>query len=946
MPGRCSGEERASALQPPNNIPEELTSFVGRSDELSRVRELLGEVRLLTLVGAGGCGKTRLAIQSAIHAADGFQDGIWWVELAAVEDAELLAAGVGRALGLRERPDQLPLDVLGEHLRDLRTLVVLDNCEHMLSSCASLVDTLLRSCPRLVVLATSREALRVPGELTYRVPSLELPPTGGSAAQIASSDAAQLFVDRASQVRPGFAVSNDNAPAVVTICRALDGIPLAIELAAARVRMLSPDQIAEALDDRLRLLTGGARTVALRQQTLRASIDWSHDLCTEGERMMLRRLSVPAGGWTLQGAEAVSVDGEAVKRHEVLDHLTGLVDKSLVEIEERSGQIRYRMLETIRQYGAERLAEAGETDTAHARHLAWCVETAERAEPELMGHDGGKWLGRLDLEIANLRAAIDWAAAHDADAGLRLVSALTFFWLARGRLVEGAGSLARALEGAPGPSAVRGKARWAIAYLSLYRARFDTCSEHAQLALADGQSVDDRGVMARALVALGTILSLKSPLSGRAELERGLALAREVNDEWCTADATRRLAASYMRQSEHDLARPLLDEGYRQALALGYWYQCAWYLDMRAIAELEHGRLHAARQLAEEAVAIANEIGEPVTMGLATSVLVECDVLRGAPEEGRTRAEPYGEYMHRSGARAAEGWMQGALAMADVAEGAPDVAQARIEVILPLIKVAAAYDQVTQVRRPLAVALLLSGDLDGADGEAQGLLRHARMGQNEHVEVIARDLLGRVALARGAVVEAEMHFHDALAVAARRDFRLHTLNLLESLARVALLTDSAAEAARLLAAVRTGREASDAVRWPPAPEEWESVEQAVRTALGDDVFAASWAEGLALPLAEAVSYATRARGKRKRPSSGWDSLTPTELDVVRHVTAGLTNPQIAERMFIARATVKAHLSHIFDKLQIASRSELAADATRRDLDALRDGGPAPDLSTW
>ncbi|MGI8809133.1 MAG: LuxR C-terminal-related transcriptional regulator, partial [Acidimicrobiales bacterium] len=828
---------------------------------------------------------------------------------------------------------------LCERLRDLRALVILDNCEHLLSPCASLVDAILRSCPRLVVLTTSREALRVPGEVTDRVPPLELPPAGGSPAQVASSDAAQLFVDRASQVRPGFGVSDDNAPAIVTICRALDGIPLAIELAAARVRMLSAEQIAGALDDRFHLLTGGARTVAERQQTLRASIDWSHDLCTEGERMLLRRLSVAAGGWTLQGAEAVSIDGEALNRHEVLDHLSGLVDKYLVETDERDGHIRYRMLETLRQYGAERLAEAGETDATHARHLAWCVEMAERAEPELVGHEGATWLVRLDLEVANMRAALDWAAAHDADAGLRLVSAMTFFWLARGRLLEGAGFLARALERALGPSAVRGKARWAVAYLSLYQARFDACSEYAQLALADGEVAGDHGVMARALVVLGCIHSLKIPLSGRAELERALVLSREVNDEWCRADATRMLAACYMRQSEHDLARPIIDEGYRHSLALGYRYQCAWYLNMRAIAELEGGRLHAARQLAEEAAATANEIGEPVTLGLATSVLVECDVLQGAPEEGRARAGPYVEYVRRTGARAAEGWLQATLAMADVAEGAPEVAQARIEAILPLINVAAAYDQVTRVRRPLAVALLVAGDLDGAGGEAQRLLRHAQMGRNEHVEVIARDLLGRVALARGAVVEAEAHFHTALAVAAHRDFRMHTLNLLDSLARVALLTDSAAEAARLLAAVRTGREAVQAVRWPPEPAVWVGVEQAARTALGEDLFAASWAEGLALPVDEAVGYVTRARGKRKRPSQGWDSLTPTELDVVRHAAAGLTNPQIAERMFVARATVKAHLSHIFDKLRIASRSELAAEATRRGLDALRDGEP-------
>ncbi len=921
-----------SSTAPPNNLPNELTSFIGRSEELARLRELLGEARLLTLVGAGGCGKTRLALQSAAHSLERFPDGTWWVELAAIEDAELLPITVARALGLSQRGGEAPVEVLAQHLRDRRALLVLDNCEHLLEACATLVATLLRSCGGLVVLATSREALRVPGELPYRVPSLNLPPEAGSPSAVTQSDAVRLFLDRTVQIRPDFEVTEDNTLAVAAICRGLDGIPLAIELAAARMRMLSPQQMARTLDDRFRLLNQGGRSVAPRHQTLRASIDWSHDPCSEQERRLFRRLSVWMGGWTLEGAEAVGTD-DVVDRDSVLELLGGLVDKSLVDTEERQGEIRYRMLETIRQYAAERLSDAGEVDGAHARHLAWCLQLAERAEPELVRHRADVWLRRLELEDANLRAALEWAAANDVGAALRLAAALTFFWFMRGRLAEGAAAFARVLALAPEPSAMRGKALGGLAYLNIYRGQFEESLEHAERALADGEAVGDRSVMARALYVPGVVLSLTDPVKGTAPLERSLELAREAGDEWCTAEAARMLAGSYKRQSQHELARPLLEESYALARALGCRPQYAWYFYGRAIGELEHGRVRAARELAQQAVAVSNEIGEAVGLGLGTTVLVECDVLQGSPGEGRARAQACVEVIRSTGALSAALWLEGALALADLAQGEPAAARARTEAMIPLFLKAPEYSLVVHTRWPLAVALLLIGDLDGVDAEAQQLLAHAHAGPNEYVEAIARSLLGHAALARGEVTAAAGQLHQALAIAARRDFRVQTLNALEALACVAAMTDSPAEAARLLAAVEAGREQIGVNGPPPEHEPWAHLEEGVRAALGPDALAATWAEGLALSLDEAVGYATRARGRRRRPARGWESLTPTELDIVRHAAAGLTNPQIAERMFIARATVKAHLSHIFAKVGAGSRSELAAEATRRGLAA-------------
>ena len=921
-----------SADPPQSNLPAELTSFIGRAAELGRVRELLGEARLLTLVGAGGCGKTRLALQAAGGARECFEDGVWWVELAAVEDPTLLATTVASALGLGERPGRPSLDVLLDHLRKRRALLVLDNCEHLLPACATMVDTLLRACPEVVVLATTREPLAVPGELPYRVPSLDVPAEPASLAEVMHSDAATLFADRAAKARQGFAVSEDNAPSVAAICRELDGLPLAIELAAARVRMLSPERIAEELGDRFGLLTDGGRTVAPRHETLRASIDWSYELCSEDECVMLRRLSVWVGGFTLDGARAVS-GGEGPSGRAVLHLLGGLVDKSLVDTEEREGDIRYSMLETIRQYAAERLAEAGEVEVVRARHLAWCLELAERAEPELVRHDARIWLSRLEAEAANLRAALDGAMSHDVGAALRLAAALTFFWM-RGRLEEGNTALARVLETASVPSATRGKARWGLAYLNIWRHQFEASSAYAEGARQDGEATDDRSVVARALTVQGQVRAVTNPLRGRPALERSVEIARDAGDEWCIAEATRLLGSSYSRQSEHDLAQPILEEGYALARSLGP--MSGWYFDHRARGDLEHGRVGAAREFAERAASAAAEDGELSRLGFATALLVECDVFEGLPAQGRARGEPCLELMRRAGIGSGLAWVENALALADVAEGSPEAALRRLQGTLPLIEAGPAYEQVTRARRGLAVTRLLLGDLDGALEETQLLLAHAEGARNEHVEAMAHHLLGRIALTRGAVIDAEKRLHEALAIAARRDFRLQMLSSLESLAHVAALTESPAEAARLLGAVHADRERSGTVRWPPEPELWTRLEEDVRAALAEDAFAMSWVEGLALSVEEAADYASRARGSRKRPARGWESLTPTELEVVRHATAGLTNPQIGERMFITRGTVKVHLSHIFAKLGISSRAELAAEATKRGIER-----PAP-----
>ncbi|MCA1703183.1 MAG: hypothetical protein LC808_07885 [Actinobacteria bacterium] len=433
-----------------NNLPGELTSFVGRRAELAQVEALLGDVRLLTLTGAGGCGKTRLGLQAAADAMDGYPDGVWWVPLARLEDAALLPTAVIGALGLPDVPGRTPLDTLVAYLRPRCTLVVLDNCEHLLATCAELSDALLRACPSLTMLATSRAPLGVPGEATWRVPSMSLPaqPRREPVEVLRQSDAVRLFIDRATQVLPNFVTTAANAPTVAQICHDLDGIPLAIELAAARVRMMAPEQIAHGLDDRFRLLTGGSRTVMPRHQTLQASIDWSYQLLSDHERTLLRRLSVFVGGWTLDAAEQVCA-GDGIDSYAVLDLLTGLVDKSLVMVGAQGSEVRYRLLETVRQYGAVRLTEADEVTGTRDSHLAYHLALAERAEPQLLGAGRAHpVLDGITAEVPNVRAALDWAAANDPSAGLRVVGALTLFWLFTGRYREGDAAYARALDGA------------------------------------------------------------------------------------------------------------------------------------------------------------------------------------------------------------------------------------------------------------------------------------------------------------------------------------------------------------------------------------------------------------------------------------------------------------------------------------------------------------------
>jgi predicted ATPase/class 3 adenylate cyclase len=510
----------------PNNLPVQVNRFIGRERELTQTKELLASTRLLTLTGPGGTGKTRLSLKLATEVLPEYAHGIWLVELAPLTDPALVLQTTASTLGLREKPGVSLEDLVTSYLCDKHLVLILDNCEHLVETCAVLADRLLHSCPHLKILASSREALGITGETIFNVPPLALPASDGlSAETLSRAEAVQLFVDRAAAVQPGFRLNDHNASAVAQICQRLDGIPLALELAAARVGMLSPQQIADRLDDRFRLLTGGSRTALPRQQTLRSLIDWSYDLLSTEERQLFRRLSVFVGGWSLEAAEAVCPELD------VLSLLAGLVQKSLVVADEGADEVttRFRLLETIRQYGREKLGQSGETQLISSRHARFFAQLAEEAEAFLRGgQEIIAWLQRLESEHGNLRAALDWClSGGDLPLGAQLAGSLTFFWFRRDHHSEGRNYLDQAVKTSDrAPTHVKAKLYVSIGTLAYVQQELGACFEAYQKGASLYREVDDPAGLGTALAFYGGILGMLHP----SRYSEAVALCYEAHD--------------------------------------------------------------------------------------------------------------------------------------------------------------------------------------------------------------------------------------------------------------------------------------------------------------------------------------------------------------------------------------------------------------------------------
>ena len=891
----------------------QLTSFVGRDAQLTQLQEMMASNRLVTLTGAGGVGKTRLAIQLAAGLAGEFSDGVWYVDLAPITDPELVPLTVARALGLPDQPGRSTMDTVLRFVRDRQMLVVLDNCEHLLDASAVLIDALLSAGPGLALITTSREPIGVAGEVGWRVPSLSL-----------ADEAVELFADRARHARPDFTLTADNATTVTEICRRLDGLPLAIELAAARVRALSLTEILDSLHDRFRLLTGGARTAVRRQQTLRASVDWSHALLTEPERVLFRRLAVFAGGFDLEAAQAVAGGGE-LERYQVLDQLTLLVDKSLVVTDNTGAVTRYRLLETVRQYALDKLGESAEANAVRSRHRDYYTAMAALLDAPARS-DYEQRLEQAEAEADNLRAAFGWSRENcEAELALALASSLQPLWQARGRLREGLAWFDAAFadldaEHAEVAAVVRARALADRAVLATLMAAAYSLDQ-AQEALAIAREVDDPALLARALTACSVIAVFANPEVARAYFAEAIGLARALDDRWRLSQLLGWQSVAAAAAGDPIAGRAAGQEGRDLAEAIGDRFhsrQCRWSLGW---AQLFQGDLAGAAaqfgEVAAEAEAAHDE------MSNAQSLQSQSQVLAWQGKTGAARG-------------AAEAAIEAAAELGGITAGSTHLAL--VIAALAAGDVVAALDASEAAWQPHSVlpAGRALGRAYGAQAAlAGGDLIAARRWADEAVSTTtgfwlmgALTTRARVANAQGEPEQGERDAHDALTIAASMQAQLGIPDTLECLATLAGEAGSHREEARLFGAAEAIRERIGEVRLKIYDAGHEASVAALRNAMGEQDFESAWAEGTALSTEEAIAYAQRGRGQRKRPTSGWASLTPTERDVVGLVSDGLANKDIATRLFVSPRTVQTHLTHVYTKLGLSSRVQLVQEAAR------------------
>ena len=642
LAGRAPGGAMPQAVGiRPGYLPHLQSGFVGREGEIVEGRRCLASTRFLTLTGSGGCGKTRLAIELAEAIRGEFPEGVWLVELASVSDRRLIPQTIAAVLGIREQPGRPLVETLSGTLSSRNLLLVLDNCEHVLEATAQVAETLLRSCPGLRILATSREALRVPGEISRRVPSLSFPGAGRHGPDAMKFEAVRLFVERATAIVPTFALTENNATAVVQICRQLDGIPLAIELAAARIRLLSPQEIASRLENSFRLLTSGPRGTLPRHQTLRALIDWSYNLLSDSERLLLQRLSTFAGGWTVAAAEAVCADdpndgtreGPAIDRRDILDLMTELVEKSLVLVEDQEASMRCRFLETVRQYGMEKLEETDEGEAVRSRHADYflCLAKGDDARVDLPGK-----LQSLQREHDNFRAALDWSQKTDGRAivGLRIAVALGSFWSIRGYMSEGRMWLNQLLDRAgDAPADVRAGAFNRLGNLAWLETRFDESAFNFEKGLLAYEAIGDKRGMAISWCGLGNVARHRRDyLRAREAFEASLAIYRGLGDRGGVAIVLNSMGALASNEKQIERAISL----YREALAISREMRDKWGIASRlgnlAEVTMYHGEVEEAAALHRESLRLWVELGDQRSIAEGLEMFVETLCAQGRME--------------------------------------------------------------------------------------------------------------------------------------------------------------------------------------------------------------------------------------------------------------------------------------------------------------------------
>jgi predicted ATPase/DNA-binding CsgD family transcriptional regulator len=908
-----------------HNLPVELTSFIGRDTELVELERLISQRRLVTLTGVGGCGKTRLAVQLGARLADRWPDGFWLVDLGSLTDPELTARLTASTLGVLIEPGGDQVQALAAQLSRRELLLCLDTCEHLLDATAALADTVLRGCPGVSVLATSREPLGVEGETVWRVPSLK------------QEEAVQLFADRAGLVAPSFDVHSalDDAR---TVCAKVDRIPLAIELAAAWVRALTPAQIAAGLEDSLRLLTGGARRAIPRHQTLLASMGWSHALLADEEKLLFRRLAVFSGTFTLDAAASICGGQEADADPDPIDpamefgalRLMGrLLDKSLVTVREVHGEVRYRLLDTIRQYAEEQLQAAGEAAAFRDRHLDYFLALAEEAEPGL-DSDQDVWRELLESHRDNLNAALHWglsAPAGRAERGRRLAAAMARQWFIRGQSAEGLAFLHRAVAlEASDRSAVQARLLAGTAMLGMVSGRTDLVADAAGRGLEIAAEVGDEVARARCLaMACYPYFFTDFERCQRVAAE-ARAAGEAAGDPFARDVATMIEGYSLQTRSRNEEAMELARLGFERSWPRGDRFSAAFTRGIEIFVAQTTGDLRKAVAIGEEVVRIAAPLGDYFAVGTNTSNAAQALGMAGEIARARAMIDPIVRSLDSAPEADVVGFMvsQGLLHLWDGdAEGAVAWFERGVQ-------------RMTDQTRDWTAARCLAGLI--------GALR--RLGRTEEARNWAARALD-IEIAYDAPYEitgvmdeqarllwetdpdqARDRHLEALTI--RRDIGLRSgyVDSLDAIAGLEARAGNHAEAVRLLATSDAGRAEMGYPRPPVDLPEHEALVDSLRASLGQEAFEDLWREGGDRPLDDAVAMLTRGRGPRNRPQTGWASLTPTELDVARLVREGLSNPEIAGRLYVSRSTVKAHLAHIYAKVGVANRTELATLASR------------------
>ena len=849
------------ASKPITNLPTSLTTFIGREKEQRKIVSLLAKNRLVTLTGAGGIGKTRLSIQTVFAILKDFPDGTWLVDLAPLSDPELVPTTALTNLGLSEQAGRSPLDILTDFLQNKRVLLILDNCEHLVQACAQLVETLLHLSPNLRILATSREALGIDGEMLYLIPPLTTPDrVHATLDTLLYYEAVQLLIERAQTALPGFSLTYDNAPAIVQLCQQLDGIPLALELAAARVKVLRMEEIAARLNDRFRLLTGGARTALPRHQTLQAMMDWSHSLLSEFERILLRRLSVFVGGWSLAAAESVCGD-EKINADEILDLLTQLLNKSLVIADREQGkETRYRMLETIRQYAQRKLLAAGEGDLLSQRHLAYFVDLAEQAEAELRGPKSVTWLDQLEMEHSNIRAALECGQTVGyVDMEMQLAGALWRFWFQRGYLGEGQQWLERSWGHIDTTPAIRARALAGAGFLANFRG--DTaralllCTESLRLA----REIDDKWLIAFSLCLLGeSYCQNKDYDRANTCLEESLTLARNNGDRWLIVFSLVQSVELSQQQHKTAQAAAFAEESLGLARQVGDQWLIAFSLFRLGNVAIDCRDYERAEALHEEGFTIRRELGDQLGMAYALLGLANTALAKGDRDAAWARTEERlaleRELNNKLGVAhvlADLGWM--AFEQDDY-----DQATVYFEKSLALCRELANHWCVAFQLCSLARAALARGHYSQATARLEeGLMLSQAQELKGYIIPLLTRTLGRVAYYRGDYASARVHSFKSLAGYQEIGDVEGIILSLRMLGGLISMQNQPEKAVRLWGATEVALDIESVYLDQDERHEYNNAIAVARATLGEEGFEKARSEGQKMTLDEALSFALK-----------------------------------------------------------------------------------------